>query len=141
MKSCRFCIQGNKASLCQPSPAPPSPAVNSRQTGSHGGQNPRSASSVCRAAASWVQAGPEDTARALLRDFHPGLQLCGREEGAWPSWEAIHRSQVQRMGGQRELEAGSQPFLGGQEPGSLGFCPGAELPSLPVLPSPQSSHL
>lgn len=83
--------------------------------------------------------GPRTTARALLRDFHPGLQLCGREEGAWPSREAMHQSHVQEMGGQREPEA--RPFLGGQEPGGLGFCPGAEFPSPPVLPGPQSSHL
>lgn len=50
--------------------------------------------------------GLRTTARALLRDSHPGLQLCGREEGAWPSWEAMHQSQVQEMGGQREPEAG-----------------------------------
>lgn len=50
--------------------------------------------------------GLRTTARALLRDFHPGLQLCGGEEGAWPSWGAIHQSQVQEMGGQREPEAG-----------------------------------
>lgn len=71
--------------------------------------------------------GLQTTARALLRDFHAGLQLRRQGGGS-----LALQSQEQETGGQRERGAGL--FLEGQELGSLGFYPGSAFPtSTPTL--------
>lgn len=63
----------------QPSPAP---AVNSQQTGSHRGQNLRSASAVqAGLQPPGSKQGPRITTRALLRDFRPDLLLPWQRGG------------------------------------------------------------
>lgn len=124
VESCRLCIQGNKASLCQPSPTPPPTDGLSWKT-----KPLFCLRCPSGAAASWVQAGSPDhsqgiRARALGR-------AEGREEGSLPSWEASHQSRRQET--MRSAGEWEPAFPWGPGARKLGL-----RPSLHVLPGPQS---
>lgn len=124
------------ASRAQPSRVP---AVNSQQTGSHGRQNPRSASAIQEGLQPpGSKQGWRITARALPRDFHPDLQPpWQRGEEPRPPRKPSPKSECKRQ--ERAEGTGSWTCLGGQELGS-----GALLLNYLVclpFPWPQSSHL
>lgn len=112
------------ASRAQPSRVP---AVNSQQTGSHGRQNPRSASAIRGAAASWVQSRAGGS-QPGLRDFHPDLQPLA-EGGAQASWETVPQIRVQETGDGRGNWELDLPWRSGDR--KRGFA--IELPSMPTL--------
>lgn len=114
MEGCRFCIQGNKASLCQPSPAQPSPGCE--QPTDRLSWKTKLAFCFCcprGATASWVQAGPKDHSQGSAGTLPPRSAAPMAEgRGAWPPWEAIPQSRVQEMGegrGSWELDLSWRP--------------------------------
>lgn len=103
------------ASRAQPSRVP---AVNSQQTGSHGRQNPRSASAIQEGLQPpGSKQGWRITARALPRDFHPDLQPPWQRGGEpRPPRKPSPKSECKRR--ERAEGTGSWTCLGGQELGS-----------------------
>lgn len=92
------------ASGAQPSRVP---AVNSQQTGSQAGQNPRSASAVqAGLQPPGAKPGPRIPARALLRDFHPDLQLPRQGVGN-PALLGSHPQSRRVQEGERSEGTGS----------------------------------
>lgn len=114
------------ASRAQPSRVP---AVNSQQTGSHGRQNPRSASAIQEGLQPpGSKQGWRITARALPRDFHPDLQPPWQRGGEpRPPGKPSPRSECKdRRRGNWELDL---PWRSGDR--KQGFA--IELPSMPAL--------